>query len=97
MINSKTLNTYPLFLVFFFPQLACNEEDNLSPTVDHIETMTESQAVFQDDGKLELRLSFVNNSNSLELNDDRHFISVDQNPIRFDNSESEDVLEFQLQ
>ena len=49
--------------------------------------------VFRDDGRTELRMNFPNSQNFDELNYDWHFVSIDQNTIRFDDAGY--LLEFQ--
>lgn len=48
-------------------------------------TVEGTYAVFRDDGRVELRMSFPNTANFSELNDDWYFISVDQGTIKFDD------------
>lgn len=71
-----------------------NTDGTVSAT-DAGKTVNGSYAVFRDDGKIELSMSFPNDPSFRELNDDWYFISFHQNLIRFDDSG--DRLEFQQQ
>jgi hypothetical protein len=51
--------------------------------------------VFRDDGRVELRMDFPNNSELYELTDDWYFISQSANVIRFEDSG--DTIVFQQQ
>lgn len=71
-----------------------NSDETVRAT-DANETVNGTYSVFRDDGRIELRMSFLNNPSFKELNDDWYFISINQNTIRFDDSG--DILEFQPQ
>jgi len=71
-----------------------NTDGTVSAT-DAGKTVNGSYAVFRDDGKTELSMSFPDDPSFRELNDDWYFISFHQNLIRF--NDGGDLLEFQQQ
>ncbi|TXB68837.1 hypothetical protein [Phaeodactylibacter luteus] len=71
---------------YYFDSYTFNFSDSGTVSAANADRTVEgTYAVFRDDGRVELRMSFPNTANFAELNDDWYFISIDQGIIKFDD------------
>jgi hypothetical protein len=76
---------------FFNPYLFIFNSNGTVTASKDGQTVNGTYAVFRDDGKTELGMTFPNDSELYELNDDWYFVSQNENTFRFEDDA--DVLE----